>query len=304
VVVGALVLLAQLAGKPTLSADAGPGYRPGERRTLASFPAASGTYELGQEACKKGEQEEAPHLFRCPFSVRLVSGGKVVSQELLPYLACGVPEPMKVSRVLGADPAAQAWTTRDDRCVVQVGVRAVEMAPGVAVLLVTQRNGQEAYYRHHQLFLATGGVIKEVWQHTEAQGQDFSTVSALPTGRPHREDVALIELTTMGGSQTLTAARLHLDSSGAKVAARPLPDAAAPLFVVIASGDERGEDCLGGFQSLDARLFPGVRRRGFFPGIVLATQQQAKEGLERLTACAGAPGGSIHVQRRTAERAR
>jgi hypothetical protein len=136
------VLLAQLAGRPTLNADAGPGYRPGERRTLASFPAASGTYELGQEACKKGEQEEAPHLFRCPFSVRLVAGGKVVSQELLPYLACGVPEPIKVSRVLGADPAAQTWTTRDDRCEVQVGVRAVEMAPGVAALLVTQRNGQ------------------------------------------------------------------------------------------------------------------------------------------------------------------
>jgi hypothetical protein len=301
---GALVLLALVAGRPVRGADAGPGYRTGDRRTLASFPAASGTYELGLEACKKGEQKEAPRLFRCPFSVRLVAGGKVVSQELLPYLACGEPEPMKVNRLLGADPAAQAWTTRADRCEVQVGVRAVEMAPGVTALLVSQRNGQEAYYRRHQLFLFTGGVVKEVWQHTEAQGQDASTVSVLPTGRPHREDVALIELTTTGRSQALTATRLHLDSSGAKVAISPLPDDAAPLFVVIAGGDEQGEDCRAGFQSLDARLFPGLRRRGFVPGIVLATQQQAKEGLDRLAACAGAPGGSIHVHRRKAGRAR
>jgi hypothetical protein len=145
---------------------------------------------------------------------------------------------------------------------------------------------------------------KEVWQHTEVQGWDFSTVGVLSTGQPHRQDVALIELTMTGQSQALTATRLRLDSSAAKIAASQLPDAGAPLFVVTASGDQRGDDCLAGFQLLDARLFPGVRRRGSFPGMVLATQRQAKERLEQLTACAGAPSGSIYVYRDRAGRGR
>jgi hypothetical protein len=303
--IGAWILGTLVAATFAHGADGGAGYSPGDRRTLASFPAAGGgIYELSLEACKKGEQEDAPRLFRCPFSIRLVAGGKVVRQELLPYLACGEPVPMKEGRLLGGDPVARAWTTRDDRCEVQVAARAVEMAPGITALLVTQRNGQEAYYRRHQLFLATGGVVKEVWQHTEAQGQAVSSVSVLPAGRPHCEDVALIELTTTDQSQALTATRLHLDPSGTKISASPLPDAADPLYVVVANDGKQGDDCLAGFQSLDARLFPDLRRHGFFPGMVLATRQQAQEALDRVTACAGALGGAIHVQRRKAGRGR
>jgi hypothetical protein len=307
---GVLALLAAMS--PASAADAGAGPRLGERRTLATFPAAGGTYELGLEACKLGEQEHSPRLFRCRFSVRLSVGGKVVSQADLPYLACGAPEPMEVDRLLGADPRAQGWRSSDD-CEVQVAARAVEMAPGTVALLVTQRTGSEAYYRHHQLYLTAGGKVALAWEHGEEQGRDWSTTSVLP-GQPHREDVALVEVTGAPpeGARSIRATRLHLDGPGGKIVESPLPDARAPLFVVQVGRypvakeayQARRSDCLSDHQVLNGRLFPGLHLKDFFVGMVVATRAQAKDTLDRLAGCPDRPRGAIHVYRRAQRRPR
>jgi hypothetical protein len=312
-IASALVVLASSGWMSGVhAADAGAAPRLGERRTLATFPAAGGAYELGLEACKRGEKEHSPRLFRCPFSVRWSAGGKVVSQEELPFLACGAPEPMEVDRVLGADPAAKAWRSSDD-CEVQVAARAVEMAPGITALLVTQRTGSEAYYRNHQLFLATDGRVAEAWSHPEEQGRDWSTTAVLTTGRPQRNDVALIDVTgTAGdGARSITASRLSFDSASATIVTTPLPDARAPLFVLQAGRfrslteayQARGH-CLEELEALSGQLFPGLGLPKFFLGMVVATREQARAALDQLSGCKGAPKGLLQEFRLTTRKTR
>jgi hypothetical protein len=288
--------------------DAGVG-SVGQRRTLATFPAAaSQAYELGLEACKASEQPESPGLFRCPFTVRLSAGNKVLDQVELFDRACAEPRHFEVDHLLGADPAARAWTTEADGCEVQVAARAVELGPEVTALLVTQRTGQEQFYRRHQLFLASSGKLKEVWRHSEAQGENWSTTSVLPTGRPHQEDIALIDVVSRvhEGAQSATASRLHFDTASQAMVASPLPDARAPLYVLQvgrfpvekdAYRTRRTSDCLADFDVLSARLFPTLRLPDFFLGMVLTSRAQAKASVDELARCPEAPRGSTVVYR-------
>jgi hypothetical protein len=136
----------------------------------------------------------------------------------------------------------------------------------------------------------------------------------LSTGRPHREDIALIEVTGTlhEGAQIVTAKRLHLDERRGRIVESPLPDAKAPLFVVQVGRHPvakdaywaRRSDCLYEYDVLHARLFPGLRLKDFFVGQVVASRAQAKAALDQLAGCPDPVKGAIDVYRRAPRRTR
>jgi hypothetical protein len=172
--------------------------------------------------------------------------------------------------------------------------------PGGDRVLITQRAGQEEFYREHRLVLAVGGKLARVWEGHEEPGTNWTTTSVLPTGRPDQQDVAVIDVRSAPhqGAQKISASRLHFDVSSGKIVASALPDARSSLFLVQvgrfgtaieAYRARRTIDCLYDLDVFNAGLFPRLPVRDFLLGALVATRGDAKAALADLRSCTQAP---------------
>ncbi len=285
----------------------GAAHADGRRQVLQSFPAAPYSYELAQEGCPRPGGADAGDGAACAFAVRLLEGGKPLDHVTLAQPGCGPASPTSVSRLLGANRDAKAWTTSDDNCEIQVAARTVGFGPKATALLVTELQGLEYRYRTHALYGLRNGALAVLWHFDEDAIGSHSTTTTVIPGGPGRQDVAFIDVErdAKGVARKVDAMRLHADVVTGQIAGDPLPDATAPLFVVQVGGFKSLRaaragrvGCLHDLLLLRGALLPGLRLPAFFLGDVYARRDDADAAHGKLATCAEAKNVSrVHEYR-------
>lgn len=304
-VLGSSVALSMvLADAPAAAADmnSAPGAAV-PRQVLYTGAAPPYTYELALENCAAPPPENAPAGI-CAFAVRLLQRGRVLDRIALDQAACGPPAtPMSVTEELGADPEAKAFGTTDERCDIDVAARTVALAPDTTALLITQIQGFEYRYRNQAIYGARQGKLEVLWHLDEdIQGAERTETTVIPGADGHGEDVALVELerSNDGVVQKVETARLHLDRATGSLRSHPLPDAAAPVFVLAAGGFKNShaahaarQDCLSDLVLMRARLFPTLRLPPFFWSAIFVRRHEADLRVASLSDCPRPVKGKI-----------
>jgi hypothetical protein len=270
-----------------------------QRQVLRSFQAAPYRYELSLESCAAPVRLAPPEAraSACTFAVSLLDGTKVLDRATLAQPGCGPASPAPVSLTLGADRDANAWSTSDDNCDIDIAARTVKLGPSTTALVVTELMGSEYRYRSHAMYAARGGKLEDVWNfHDDFSGAHW-TRTAVVAGAAGAEDVAFVDLERSMNAVTtkVTAVRLHLDPASGRVARRPLPDPAAPLFLLQSGDFKRAEDvkrsrpdCLRELVVMRARLFPALKLPAYFLGALFARRDQAEAVRADFASCSGA----------------
>jgi hypothetical protein len=270
-----------------------------QRQVLRSFQAPPYTYELALESCAAPMRLAPPEAraSACTFAVTLLDGTKVLDRATLAQPGCGPARPTTVSLTLGADRDAIAWNTSDDNCDIDIAARTVKLGPSTSVLLVTELIGSEYRYRSHTMYAARGGKLEEVWNfHDDFSGAHW-TRTAVVAGAAGVEDVAFVDLERSMNAVTtkVTAVRLRLDPASGRVARSPLPDPAAPLFLLQSGDFKRAEDvnrsrpdCLRELVVMRARLFPALKLPAYFLGALFSRRDQAEVVRTDIASCSGA----------------
>jgi len=279
-----------------------PAAKPTERQVLRSFSAPPYEYELSLENCMPSPRVDSLGGSVCAFALRLLEKGTVRDRVSFFQTGCGPASPASVTRTLGADRESVAWATNDEHCDVEIAARTVDLGPGAKALLVTELQGFEYRYRSHALYLSRKRKLDELWRHDEdSSGTQWTTTTVIP-GAAGNQDVAFVDtLRNMQGvAAKITAQRLRFDPAAGTVAASPLPDAAAPLFVLqvgrfksVAEARKARRDCLHDLDVVRASLFPGLRLPASFLGAVFAGRPEADAAVAALAHCPDASKTSV-----------
>jgi hypothetical protein len=275
---------AAAAREPDLDAD-----------VLAVFEGPSPpAYQVAIERCSDGAQFRGEP--RCPITIRLVEGGRVVDRVALPDLACGKAERVALDDLFATDPNARAWMTGAAGCRVGVAARDVQLTPEAMALLVTQRSGWEHVGHRHLVYLAQHGKLSNIWNDDEETTTALD-ISVLPSSSSH-QDLAVLHVDRPEGSdlvRSVRAKRLHWDPPTARMLASPLPDAQSPLFLLYLGPFPSAEaarrvrmrpsPCTIPYPLLPASLFPGLKLRGFLLGSVVVSQETAETMKAEIARC-------------------
>lgn len=160
----------------------------------------------------------------CPVLVALRQDGSRLAQLRTAWPSAGnevYPEEMEPGWGAG-DPlrsaGAEAWATGEEEAYLGLVARPVDLAPGVAGMLLDQRTGFEHLRRRHELFVARNNKLERVWEGTEGAGPAWSSadIVKLQDGRdglvyfdgfrypspdqPDRLDISLFEWSETSGA--------------------------------------------------------------------------------------------------------
>ena len=218
-------------------------------------------------------------------------------------------DPGRDQRGTGADLEAKSWASDDDRCDINLAARSVDLAPQRTGLLLTQIMGSEYRYRGHDLYLAQGDRLRDIWNHTEPVTADERTKTrVIAAAEPGRQDIAYIEVTRtrVAVAAHIAAKRLHLDTATGEIVETPLPDEKAALYLVqVGSYDSAktalrvSSKCLAPLDVWPGSLHPELGLPRFFYGAMFALRKDAEAAVADLAACPELPKANIFEQRKT-----